>query len=80
MRHKQILNWVPISEQLPPKHKYILLKVEGTDNMNWSCTFVHEYDLTTQKFPRNYTHWALLDDEREKKLNRICLKQEMLLK
>lgn len=50
-----VINWVAIIDQMPPKHKYVLLATKTGDIKH---EFVHEFDLTTERYTRNYTHWA----------------------
>tara|TARA_R110000772_G_scaffold17946_3_gene50144 strand:+ start:225701 stop:226012 length:312 start_codon:yes stop_codon:yes gene_type:complete len=47
--------WIEIKDKLPPKEIRVLLYNEESDN--YGLEFVHEYDLTTNRFPRNWTHW-----------------------
>ena len=53
------INWVEIRKELPPKHKRVLLaNRDGAMHVE----FIQEWDLASDKFTRNYTHWAYLPE------------------
>jgi len=49
------LKWILIKEKLPPANKYVLLVTHAGEIVH---EFIHEYDLTTNRFTKNYTHWT----------------------
>jgi hypothetical protein len=51
-----VINWVATAKELPKKHTKVLLYNE--DNENYALEFIHEFDLTTDRYTRNWTHWA----------------------
>ena len=51
-----VINWVAVEKYLPPKHTYVLLW--NKDNDNKGLEFIHEFDLRTERYTRNWTHWA----------------------
>ena len=53
-----VINWVATKDELPPLHKYVLLY--KVDNDEHKVEFIHEFDLTTERYTRNWTHWALI--------------------
>lgn len=50
-----VINWVAIKDEMPPVNKYVLLVKE---DHYMSIEFIDEYSLTTNKYPKNFTHWA----------------------
>jgi len=48
--------WTDINNEMPPKHKDVWLY--NVYNDNYGAEFVHEFDLTTDRYKRNWTHWA----------------------
>ena len=51
-------NWVAIKDEMPPVHTYVILV---TEDGYQKTEFINGYDLTTNKFPKNYTHWKYQD-------------------
>jgi hypothetical protein len=53
-----VINWVSTKDELPPLHKYVLLY--KIDNDEHRVEFIHEFDLTTNRYTQNWTHWAII--------------------
>ena len=53
------MEWVATKEELPPLHKRVLLY--NIKNDNHQTEFIHEFDLTTERYVKNWTHWAIVN-------------------
>lgn len=52
---EQEADWVSIKDKLPTEHNVVILY--DIESENYGCEFVHKYDLTTNRYTRNWTHW-----------------------
>ena len=51
-----VIHWVATKDELPKVHTKVLLY--NDDGKNYALEFIHEFDLTTDRYTRNWTHWA----------------------
>lgn len=51
-----VIQWVATKDELPKVHTKVLLYSE--DSKGYALEFIHEFDLTTDRYTRNWTHWA----------------------
>ena len=51
-----VIHWVATKDELPKVHTKVLLY--NDNGKNYALEFIHEFDLTTDRYTRNWTHWA----------------------
>lgn len=51
-----VIQWVETKEELPKRHTKVLLY--DVESENYALEFIHDFDLETERYTRNWTHWA----------------------